>query len=221
LICIACVAMVFATVVACVQAFAFHRGFYAQEYEKYDIKSDVGVSEETLAQATEVLLSYLEGTRGSLELQAEIGGRTREYYNDRETQHMADVKALYHNAIAFMAGAYIAGAAMIAVAAMLLKDRRRVLRTASWSMLAALLAFAALGVWIAVDFNHFWQTFHHVFFTNDLWLLDPATSLLIRMYPSAFFFDLVVRILGLFLAIVVAAIVVTGILGKKKPVDIS
>lgn len=218
LVCIACIAMVFATVVACVQAFAFSRGFYAQEYAKYDIKTDVGVSGESLTQATEVLLGYLEGKRDSLELQAEIDGQEREYYNERETQHMFDVKVLYQNAIAFMIAAYIAGAVMIIVAALLLRDRRRICRTASWSMLAALLAFAVLGVWIAVDFGSFWQSFHHIFFTNDLWQLDPATSLLIRMYPSAFFFDLVVRILGTFLVIVVTAIVATGIMGRKKPV---
>ncbi len=55
----------------------------------------------------------------------------------------------------------------------------------------------AVAVWAAVDFNAFWINFHKLFFTNDLWLLDPAKSVLINMVPSQFFFDLVMRIAGL------------------------
>ena len=38
--------------------------------------------------------------------------------------------------------------------------------------------------------------FHHIFFRNDLWLLDPNTDILIMMVPETFFFHLVFRILG-------------------------
>ena len=31
--------------------------------------------------------------------------------------------------------------------------------------------------------------FHHIFFNNDLWLLDPATDLLINIVPEPFFVD--------------------------------
>ena len=57
-----------------------------------------------------------------------------------------------------------------------------------------LLLFGLLALFAALDFNTFWTNFHRVFFTNDLWLLDPRTDILIQMVPGQFFFDLVMRI---------------------------
>lgn len=48
--------------------------------------------------------------------------------------------------------------------------------------LAGLLALVC-----ALDFNRAFIAFHHLFFTNDLWLLDPATDLMIRLLPETFF----------------------------------
>ena len=54
-----------------------------------------------------------------------------------------------------------------------------------------------------VDFTRFWTLFHHIFFRNDLWLLNPSTDILIMMVPEGFFYDLVFRIVTYFLAMVV------------------
>ncbi len=54
-----------------------------------------------------------------------------------------------------------------------------------------------MAIWAAADFSTFWVSFHELFFTNDLWLLDPAKSVLINMVPAQFFYDLVMRIVGL------------------------
>ena len=59
------------------------------------------------------------------------------------------------------------------------------------------------GALAAVDFNWFWTQFHHVFFTNDLWLLNPATSVLIQMVPEEFFSAIVLKIL-IWFAVVLA-----------------
>ena len=58
-----------------------------------------------------------------------------------------------------------------------------------------------------------------LFFTNDLWLFDPSTDLMIRMLPEGFFYDMVMRI-GLYflggLAIFAAAFALIGRFGRKK-----
>ena len=36
--------------------------------------------------------------------------------------------------------------------------------------------------------------FHHIFFDNDLWILDPSTDLLINIVPEPFFMDTAGRI---------------------------
>lgn len=42
---------------------------------------------------------------------------------------------------------------------------------------------------ISTDFTKYFVIFHHIFFNNDLWLLDPATDLLINIVPEPFFVD--------------------------------
>lgn len=39
---------------------------------------------------------------------------------------------------------------------------------------------------LIVDFNTAFTVFHEIFFTNDLWLFDPAEDYMIRMLPEGF-----------------------------------
>ena len=52
----------------------------------------------------------------------------------------------------------------------------------------------ALGLIISTDFTKYFIMFHHIFFTNDLWILDPSTDLLINIVPEPFFVDTAARI---------------------------
>jgi len=69
-----------------------------------------------------------------------------------------------------------------------------------------------------VDFTSFWVSFHHLFFTNDLWLLNPETDVLIMMVPQQFFSDLVARIIIRFVSVffVLNAAAAAGLLIIKK-----
>ena len=57
-----------------------------------------------------------------------------------------------------------------------------------------LLPLAAFALWAAADFNSAFDFFHKLLFTNDLWLLDPETDLLIRICPASMFAGLGLRI---------------------------
>ncbi len=48
-----------------------------------------------------------------------------------------------------------------------------------------LAAFLALAIWVAVDFNGFFAAFHSLFFASGTWTFS-WDSLLITMYPTAF-----------------------------------
>ena len=66
------------------------------------------------------------------------------------------------------------------------------------------LGTTAVGVVFAagaliMDFNAAFTVFHEVFFTNDLWIFDPAEDYMIRMLPEGFFYDMVLRIGGIFI----------------------
>ena len=59
-------------------------------------------------------------------------------------------------------------------------------------------AKTGLGLLFASDFTKYFTIFHEIFFTNDLWLFDPATDYMIRMLPEGFFYDMVMRIGAIF-----------------------
>ena len=59
------------------------------------------------------------------------------------------------------------------------------------------LAVGAMATYIALDFEGAFIAMHRLLFTNDLWLLDPRTDLLICLMPEEMFISLAVR-LGLY-----------------------
>ena len=53
-----------------------------------------------------------------------------------------------------------------------------------------------LGALAATDFSDLFIQFHLLSFSNDLWLLDPRTDNLIRLFPQEFFLDAAMRIVS-------------------------
>ena len=93
--------------------------------------------------------------------------------------------------------------AAAAVAAVILLVAARLLcgygnwgRAALLGALAFVAAIAALGAWGVVDFDSLFTAFHRLLFTNDLWLLDPRTDLLIRICPQSMFMTMAAMIAG-------------------------
>ena len=56
-----------------------------------------------------------------------------------------------------------------------------------------------LALLACIDFDSLFILFHKVAFTNDLWLLNPQTDLLIRLMPIEFFVSYAAIIGGLWL----------------------
>lgn len=213
------VLLVLAFLISVIETAAFDPAYYDREYEKNETALYVGVTDDTLSEATYNLLAYLRGQRDSLNMQAEVDGEQREYYNEREKLHMEDVRDLNLGALNFMWTGYLLGGVLVISAFALSKKKYQVWGAVFWSILGVLAAFAAIGLWGAADFSSFWVSFHHVFFSNDLWLFDPRQSLLIRMFEEQFFFDLVGEILAWFLSVTAVALVVSGVLyrrGRKR-----
>ena len=55
------------------------------------------------------------------------------------------------------------------------------------TLLAVLAAVTVVVILAVIDFNRLFVLFHKIAFTNDLWLLNPRTDLLIRLMPIEFF----------------------------------
>jgi len=195
----ACALFVICALLSCVEHACFDRGFYEQEYRKLDTARTIGMKHSALMTITDHLLDYTEGKAEELSIKAEINGRKINVFDKTDTAHMADVKALFLAARA-VRNWLVPAILLLFAAAFFLVAKGRARLFAKSCIIGFLISGAVVGavaVWAAVDFNAFWINFHKLFFTNDLWLLDPAKSVLINMVPSQFFFDLVMRIAGL------------------------
>lgn len=198
---------------------AFDLDFFRSEYVKLNSSTVIGMSEQSLMQTTEDLLAYIKGDRADLDIHAVINGHERPVFNQREITHMADVQRLY--AVSHMtrnAGLFLL--LFLLMALRVLKGKRYYRFWAGGYLVGAVLflsVFGIIGVAVSRDFLTFWDQFHTLIFTNDLWLLDPATDVLIQMVPEQFFFDLVVRILVIFAGtILVLALAAGGIMTRSK-----
>lgn len=190
--------------------------FYLKEYRKLGVAENIGISAEDLENATEILLDYTSGKREDMITEADFDGQRKEVFNDREKAHMVDVRALFLGARTFSRIATICGAVLLAALLIFTRERKTILRGYRLGNYIFLGIFVIIALYAAVDFTSFWTSFHHVFFTNDLWLLDPATCNLILMVPEQFFFDLVFRIVAWFVGIGAVLYILSWIFEKMK-----
>jgi len=171
--------------------------FFQSQYQKLDVAQTIGIDERSLMSVTEVLLDYLRGERQDLAVTVVINNQETAMFNQREIDHMVDVQDLYVAMLNIRTGAF--GLMLLSLAVLFFKQRTQLSR-ALWTgytqaamVIGTFLVFIA--VYAALDFRSFWIFFHQVLFTNDLWLLNPATDRLILMVPEQFFFSLVTLIL--------------------------
>ena len=194
--------LIIALLILSIEIYAFNRTFFAKEYEKIGTADNIGMSEQDLSAVTEKLLDYTQGTEPNLNMQVSIKGEMREVFGQREKDHMVDVRALYLGARDVRTVSLI-GAALLFMASFMSSRKTTVpilCRSFLWVSGAFLVAVAAIGLYAAIDFSAFWTSFHHVFFTNDLWRLSP-THILIQMVPEQFFSDLVTKIILRFVSV--------------------
>lgn len=175
---------------------SFNKGYYDKMYNKLEVAQTIGISDDALDLATQTLLGYIKGDIETLDLKVEVEGNSVEMFNQREKDHMVDVKVLYQNVDRFRTVSTIFVAIMILFSIGVgdyvnFKLNRNILKT---SLIFILLGVAFLGSYAMLDFESFWIDFHHVIFTNDLWLLNPRVDRLIMMVPYEFFLGLVTRI---------------------------
>lgn len=133
-----------------------------------------------------MIVSYLKGDRPDFQHFFTVDGTEYIAFNAKEQQHMADVRGLFRLCDARLWG-LIAAVTAAVLAGMRLFREERLLRVFRRTLLSVLAAVGVLAALACADFDGVFILFHRVAFTNDLWLLDPRTDLLIRLMPTGFF----------------------------------
>jgi integral membrane protein (TIGR01906 family) len=174
---------------------SFYRPFFSYQYDKLNVMETIETDKETLMEMTEVLLSYMRGRRESLDATAVVAGQEREFYSQREKDHMVDVLELYNLLFTVRNLTFWLFLFMLTGMALFKYDIGFLLSRCCREVLAGFLILIVIlaGV-IALDFDRAFTVFHLLFFSNDLWILNPSVDLLINMVPLPFFIDISVFI---------------------------
>ena len=192
-------------------------GYYEKEYSKYHVLESVSMEMDDLLDVTHEMMAYLRGNREDLHVTTVIGGESREFFNEREIAHMEDVRALFLKGLLVRRiMAVLAVSLILFMALRRKKDTIYILARSFQAVSAVLAAIAlALGVLISTDFTKYFTIFHQIFFDNDLWILDPATDLLINIVPEPFFVDTALYI-GLIFAVALLGVLMASTVYCKR-----
>ena len=213
--------LIIALLLTSVEAVAYWTpGYYEKEYTKYNVTDAVHMEMDDLLDVTHEMMAYLRGRREDLHVPTIVDGQPREFFNDREIAHMEDVRGLFIGGLRLRLICLVVIALCLAVMAATKAELRHVLPRAVCAGTGLFFAFVCvLAAIIFSDFSKYFIVFHHIFFNNDLWILDPRTDLLINIVPEPFFMDTAARI-ALVYGISVAAVflVCLGIVlaGRRK-----
>ncbi|MFZ5352698.1 MAG: TIGR01906 family membrane protein [Bacillota bacterium] len=201
-----------------VQLVAFDRSYYVKQYEKYEVPSRLSMTMEELMNSTEKLLLYMEGRRDNLDFKAFMGGEEREFFSQRDKLHMVDVKELFSKGrlLRNLAAAYMVIFVLLFFS--FKKSSKAIGRFGIWLSCTGLLPVLVLILLMYSDFNRYFTIFHEIFFTNDLWLLDPKADTLVNIFPESFFADTAYRIGCLYILelVVIFSCSIIYILYKKR-----
>ena len=152
-------------------------GTDADLYERLQMKAGIlpeaGISAEELRDADEALANYLRGDASAL---------NGSPFNAVEIAHMRDCFDLF-----VLLREVATACAVLAAVCLIAGKCVRVRRGAVLAAAALALFLAALAAWGILDFDSLFTAFHRLLFTNELWLLNPETDLLIRICPQSMF----------------------------------
>ena len=188
-------AVILFALVAAVYGMGGNGDLLARKMLFYAPPENTGLPEAEYPGVARMTAAYLTGREETFQyVFSDAEGNRFLCFQDHEADHMADCRNLIGLAgtLRWVAG----GLALLLAGTGILSGRRKAFSGGIFTGLcAAALVFVGLTAWALADFDGLFVTFHRVAFTNEGWLLNPRTDLLIRLMPVNFFIALGTRIL--------------------------
>lgn len=168
---------------------AYTKAFYSYEFERNHVCEAVSMKKDDLLLVRDQMIEYLKGNTDTLQIEVAIDGEMLPFFNEREISHMVDVRMLFD----LLRAAQSILAILIVLFLLIYYFLKREYKTLGQIMkiLSALIfvVFSGFIIFGSLFFDRLFVSFHELFFSNDLWLLDPAIDRLINIVPLPFFQD--------------------------------
>ena len=207
LIIIQCFSLFISSILAVIFYVCFDLNFYKDFYQKENLSSSIGTSSDNLINNTQNLLNYLNKKEQL----------NTDWFSEKDILHMVDVQNLYtfsHNIMIYCLLTLIISTIIIIL---ILRGKSLLYITKIFNkvLLLFIVLVGGLSAVIAYNFNSFWIKFHTTLFSNELWLLSPNESNLIKMVPEEFFISLITKII-IYILILFILLFTSNIVIRKK-----
>lgn len=198
------------------EAIIFNEPYFEWHYANRGVLDTTQMSMEDLMDVTVEMLSYLKGDRENLDMTATIAGQDEEVFGQREKDHMVDVQKLYFGARNIRRIGTGLIVLVISLGLLLKKDFLvQTLLRVKYYIGALLSLLLVVGLLFATNFEHYFTLFHEMFFSNDLWILNPRTDILINMVPYSYFYSVVMIGTALCVLMIVLSLILCSYIGRR------
>ena len=207
LIIIQCFSLFISSILAVIFYVCFDLNFYKDFYQKENIADYIDTSSDNLINNTQNLLNYLNKKEQL----------NTDWFSEKDILHMVDVQNLYTFSHSIMIYCFITFILSTIIIILILRGKSLLYITKIFNkvLLLFIVLIGGLSTIIAYNFNSFWIKFHTTLFSNDLWLLSPNESNLIKMVPEEFFISLITKIIIYILILFILLFTSNIVIGKK------
>ena len=176
------------------------------EYNKADFPPDpYGFTTEQRIRLAQVCVDYLV-TGADIELLANLEVDGESAFNERELEHMVDVKRALWGLLQTGAAAGLVVVGGVAALGAWPATRPRAAAALVGGSLLLLGLLVTVGGLMVFQWQAFFTGFHELFFASGTWTF-PYSDTLIRLFPIRFWMDVAAVIVGL---LVVQAVAIAG-----------
>lgn len=166
--------------------------FFQKEFEKLDSAHLAGITGEEMETVSRFLSRYLLTGTGENPMVV-IQGETQNFFQQRELDHLRDVRNLFRIS-------YVVQLILVILGIVLYRRDKRFWCRADfcsgfWKgnlLFLAMIGFLAL--FAALDFTKAFGLFHRFLFPSGNWSFNPMKYRMVRIMPRQFFLDAAVRV---------------------------
>ena len=171
--------------------------FYEFEFKKNNTSLKTGINHNDLFIVVDNIQDFFnEKSNEKIQMTTYINGIEKNLFNSKEIRHMIDVKNLILNIKFFNYLLWTTVIVILLIKISLSKDK--ILNTfrviaKSYFIYSVSILISAL-ILLALSFRWIFYFFHIISFNNNLWILDPRTDYLIKIFEEVFFMDAAILI---------------------------
>lgn len=149
----------------------FSKNYYLYEFNKIKPELMLNINPKFIRYSAQILSDYLSRKIYTLEIPG-----FKNFFNEREIEHMKDVKNIFKFTIYFTI--------IIAILIFIILKKEDLPNIFLYSFIPIIIF---LIFYLFIPFDKLFTNFHLFLFKNELWLLNPERDRLIVLLPEEFF----------------------------------